>query len=120
MSGEKGRAAIPVCNGDAAFERTAHGDLVGDVGIETLIKVCRIGLEMCRQSTIGQRQIVVLLLVHFLVDDILLGDAERATGATFVNLRGATSRLDAGFQTAIGATRCSDIGAFLVFFVGAF
>jgi hypothetical protein len=65
------------------------------------------------------RQVVVLLLVHLLVDDILLGDAQRAARAALVDLGGAAGGLDAGFEGAVGATRGGNIGAFLVFFVGA-
>merc|ERR1712070_1110171 len=76
-------------------------------------------LEVGGQTTVLHRQIVVLLFVHFFIDDILLRDAERATSATLVDLRSPSSRLDSRFQAAVTAAGSGDVCSLLVLFVRA-
>lgn len=85
------------CIRDRLTECAAHGDVVGEVGSETTIEVGVLGLQVCSETTVLHGQVVIFFLVHLLVDNILLCDAERPACAALVNLRRATSRLDAGF-----------------------
>lgn len=77
-------------------------------------------MQVCIQSLILSRQIVVFLLVHFLINDILLGDPKSATSTLLVDLRCSSRRLYAGFKTAITAARRSNVRALLVFLMSTF
>lgn len=46
-------------------------------------------------------QVVVLLLVHFLIHHILLGDTQRPTGTLLVDFRGTASRLDTRLEAPV-------------------
>ena len=68
---------------------------------------------MGSEATILQWKVIILLFVHLFIDNILFGDSERATSASFVNFGGATCRLYSGFETPItssgGSNICSDV-----------
>ena len=88
-----------------------HGHMIGQVGGQTTVEIGRTGLEVSGQMTILEGKVVILLLVHLLVDDILFGHSQRSTGATLVDLRRSSSRLDAGLQTSIISSRGGNISA---------
>lgn len=56
------------------------------------------------QPLVLSGQVIILLLIHFLIDYILLGDAQGTACALLVNLRSATGRLDAGLEAAVTPT----------------
>ena len=87
--------------GDGLVERAAHGNVVGQIGGQSPIEVGGPGLQMCGEATVLHGQIVVFLLVHFLVDDVLLGDAQGATGATLMDLGCPTGGFHSGFEASI-------------------
>lgn len=87
--------------GNGLVEGTSHGDMVGQIGGEASIEVRRASLQVGGKPTILHGKIVVFFLVHLFIDHILLRDSQGASGTTFVDLRGSTSRLDSCFETAI-------------------
>ena len=95
--------------GDGLIECTSHRHVVGEIGGETAIEVRRAGLEVGRQSSVLKREVVVFLFVHFLVDDVLFRHSQRATRSSLVDLRGASSGLDAGLETAITSPRSGNV-----------
>ncbi len=105
------RKLLRVRAGDGLVEGSAHGDVVGQIGRQSSVEVGRARLQMRRETTVLVRQIVVLLLVHLLVDDILLGHAQRPTRSSLVDLGRSSRRLDSGFEAAVAASRCRDVGA---------
>ena len=68
------------------------------------------GLQMGIQALVLGGQVIVLLLVHLLVDNILLGDAQCSSRPLLMDLGSTTGRLYAGLQTAVASPRCSDVG----------
>lgn len=92
-------------------EHVPDAMLGGNVVVQLPVEQPRRRLQVSVQSLVLCRKVVVLLFVHFLVDDILLGDAQGATGALLVDLGSATGRLDACLETAVASTRCSNVGA---------
>lgn len=106
------------CVGNGLSKGTAHGYMVGEIGSKATVEVGVLCLQMCGQTTVLHRQIVVFFLVHLLVDNVLFGDTQGASCAAFVNLRSASCRLDTGFQAAITTTRgsnvCSGIGQYTI------
>lgn len=52
-----------------------------------------INLHMRRHSSVGERNVIVFLLVHLLVQYILLSDAKGTAGALLVDLGSTTGRL---------------------------
>lgn len=62
---------------DGLTKGGTHGNVLGQVGGEAAVKIWRPGgAEVRGETAVVQWQVVVLLLVHLLVDDILLGDSE--------------------------------------------
>jgi len=84
-------------------QRASHGDLRREVFGEPAVEVGRAGLQMGRQTLVLHGQVVVLLLVHLLVDDVLLRDAQRPPGAFAVDVGRALGGLEARFQTAVAS-----------------
>lgn len=99
-----GRSAV-----HGIVQRRTHGDLAGEMGDESAVEVGGIAGEMGGELAVLAGEVVVLLLVHLLVDDIGLGNAEGAAGAALVDLRGASSRLNAGLERAVTPSRCSNV-----------
>jgi hypothetical protein len=64
--------------------------MIGEVSRESTVEVGRVCLEVSCEAAILQREVIVLLLVHFLIDDILLSDTEGPASPSLVNLRSAT------------------------------
>lgn len=48
--------------------------------------------------------VIIFFLVHFLIDDIFLGDAQCATSTLLVDLGGTSGRLYAGLETAVASS----------------
>ena len=67
-------------------EHVADALLGGDVVVQLAVEQPRRRLQVGIEALILGRQVIVLLLVHFLVDDILLGDAQSPACALLVNL----------------------------------
>ena len=86
--GELRRVRVLLCVGvgDGLVKSTPHGYMVGEVGCQPAVKVCRAGLEVGSQSSVLEREVIVFLFVHFLVDDILFRHSQGTTGSSFVNL----------------------------------
>lgn len=104
---------------DTLLESSSHGNIVGEIGGQSVVEL-RVGcLKMSSETSVLGWKVIVLFLVHLLVDNILLGHAERASCATFVDLGSSSSRLNASFQTSVTATRCSNVSSLLVLLVGA-
>ena len=59
--------------GDGLVESASHGDMVGEICRQPAVEVCRSGLKMGGESSVLERKVVVLLFVHLLIDNILLG-----------------------------------------------
>lgn len=76
--------------GDGVIHGASHGDLVGQVGVESPVEVDGSGLKMGSEPAILHGQVVVFLLIHLLVDNILLGHAQRAACASLVDFRCST------------------------------
>lgn len=62
------------------------------------------------QSAVLRWEVIILLLIHFFIDDILFGNPETSAGSLLVNLGRTSRRFNAGFQAAITAARGSDVG----------
>ena len=90
--------------GDGLVQGTPHGDLIGQIGMKSAIEVDRSGLEMGSEPSILQRQVIVFFLIHFLVHDILFGNAQRAACASLVDFGGSACRLDSCFQTSVASS----------------
>ena len=103
------RVLLRVGVSDGLIKSASHRDVIGEVGREASIEVCRTRLEVRRESPILHRQIVVFLFVHFLVNDILLGNTQRTTSASFVNFRGPPSGLHTCLKTSVTSSRGSDV-----------
>ena len=103
--GKLGRIRILLGVGadDGLIQRASHSDVIGQIGRQASIEIGRSGLQVAGQAAIGQGQVVILLLVHFFVDDVLLGDAEGAAGAALVDFRCSSGRLDSRLETSIAA-----------------
>jgi hypothetical protein len=56
-----------------------------------------------------ERDIIIFFLVHFLIDDILLGDTERAAGAALVDFWSPPSWFYSSFETSVTAPWCSNV-----------
>lgn len=72
--------------GNGLTKRTSHGDVVGEVRCKATIKVGILCLQVCSQTTVLHRQVVIFFLVHLLVDDVSLCNAERSAGAALMDL----------------------------------
>ena len=59
---------------DRLAESCPHSYVVGEVCGKLSIKVGIAGLKVCCEPTVLHWQIVIFFLIHFLVDNILLGD----------------------------------------------
>ena len=90
-------------------ESVAHCDMIGKVCGKSTIKVGILGLQVGGQAAVLHGKVVIFFLIHLLIDDILLGNTERATSAALVNLGSATSRLDASLETSVASSRGSDV-----------
>lgn len=62
----------------------------------------------------GPWQVLVVLLVHLLLADNLLGDPEMLSSAFKVTLRGRPCRLETSLDASIASPRGGNIGPFLV------
>ena len=71
---------------DHLINRSPDGDLIGQVGSKSSIKVCRTCLQMGSEPSILQWKVIVLLFVHLFIDNILLGHSERTAGSSLVYL----------------------------------
>ena len=81
-----GLRVLRVRVGHGLTESSPHGDVVGKVSCKSPVKVGVGCLKVCGKTAVLHRQVVVLFLVHLFVDDILLGDLERTTRPSFVDL----------------------------------
>lgn len=81
------------------------------IGVESSVEnvggACDVGL----QSAVLGWKVVILLFVHFFIDDILFGDAKTSASSFLVNLRCTSRRFNTSFQTAITAARSSNVGS---------
>ena len=80
-----------------------------NVVMQLLVEHDRRCMQVCVEPLVLGRQIIVLLFIHFLVDDILLSDAQSATSALLVDFRSSSRRLNACLQTTVTAARGSNI-----------
>lgn len=98
---------IVVCN--------SHSGTNGarDICLEASVELQRVGMEVCRESPVLGRQVLVFFFVHFFIDDILFRDAKASASAFLVDFRSASGRLQASFQAAITSSRSCDIGSIL-------
>jgi hypothetical protein len=97
------------CVRNGLSKGTAHRYVVGEVSSKATVEVGVLSLQMCGQTTVLHRQIIVFFLVHLLVDYVLFGDPQGASCTALVNLRSASCRLDTGFQAAVTTTRGSNV-----------
>lgn len=65
---------------------------------------------MSSEPPILHREVIILLLVHFFVDDILLRHAQRAAGSSLVDFGCSSGRLYPGLKAAVTPSRCGNIG----------
>lgn len=91
-------------------EHVSDAVLRGNVVVQLAIEQPRGSLEVGVESLVLSGQVIVFLFVHFLVDNILLGDAQSAASALLVDLGSATGRFDASLKTAVASARGSYIG----------
>lgn len=66
------RVLLRIGVGDGLVERASHRDVVGEICGQSSIEVRGSGLKMGGESSVLERKVVILLLVHLFVDDILL------------------------------------------------
>lgn len=104
------RVLLSIGIGDGLIQGAPHGDVVRQVRGQSAVEVCRPGLEMGGESSVLEREVVILLFVHLLIDDILLRHPQRATCASFVDLGCSPRRLDSGLETSIAPPRGSNVG----------
>ena len=100
---------LRICVGDCLVECASHGHMVRQICGQPPVEVRRAGLQVGRQTSVLHRQVIVLFFVHLFVHNILLGDAQRATGAALVDLRCPSSRLHTGFEASITPSRGGDV-----------
>ena len=105
------RILLCVGIGDGLIKRTPHGDMVGKIGRQSSVKVCRTCLEVRRESPILHGEVVVFLFVHFFVDNILLSNAQGATSTSLVNFRCSSCRLNPSLETSITSPGSSDVSS---------
>ena len=91
-------------------EHVSDAVLCRDVVVQLAVEQPRGRLQMGIQPLVLGGQVIILLFVHLLVDDILLGDTQCTAGTLLVDLRSATGRLNAGLQAAVTSARSSDVG----------
>lgn len=70
-------------------ESSTHGDVIGKIRSQSTVEVGVGSLEMSCEATVLHGQVVVLLLVHLLVDNVLLGHTKRSACASLVDLGSA-------------------------------
>jgi len=94
---------------DCLTESGPHSDVVGEIGSQSSVKVGIAGLEVCSQTTVLHRKVIILFLVHLLIDNVLLCDTKRPASATLVDLTGSSRTLNASLETSVAATRGSNV-----------
>ncbi len=100
-----------VCAGDGLIKSGPRRYLAGQVSGQPSVELGRAGLEVGGEAAILHGQVVVLLLVHFLVDDILLSYPERTSCALLMDLRRASGGLEPGLETSVATTGSGNIGS---------
>jgi hypothetical protein len=83
--------------------------LCRDVVVELAVEHQRTGVEVGTQPLILGRKILIFLLIHFFVDDILLGHAKATTRSLLMDLRSSTRRLNARLKAAVTSSRCCNV-----------
>lgn len=66
-------------------------------------------MQVCIQTLVLGRQIIILFLIHLLVDDILLSNTKSAARSLLMNFRSSARRLNARFKAAVTASRSSNV-----------
>lgn len=92
-------------------EHIPNAMLGGNVGLQPAIEVPRRRGQVRAEAQILSGEVIVFFLVHFLVQHIVLGDAQGTAGALLVDLRGTTGGLNAGLETAVAASRRGNVCA---------
>ena len=103
------RELLCVGTRDSLIESRSHGNMIGEVGCKPPVKVRRPSLKVSGESSILRRKIIVFLFVHFLIDNVLLGDSERSTCSALVDLGSSSRRFNTSFQTSVAPPRSSNI-----------
>ena len=90
---------VRVHNSLSQFPSRLH--LCRHVCLEFAVELRVVDLHVCRHASIREREIVVFLLIHLLVQDILLTHAKSVTSALLVNLRSPTGRFEACLKASV-------------------
>lgn len=90
-------------------EHVPHTVLGRNVIVQLLVEHDGSRVQMGIETLVLSGKVIILLFIHFLVDNILLRDAQSTTSSLLVNFRSSTRRFNARLQTTVTATRSSDI-----------
>ncbi len=103
----------------SATDNGRHGSFVVHKGLHSIVEFGRRCLHVRAENSVRAREVVIFLLVHLLLEDDLLSDAEALAGASLVNFAGHARRLYASLEAAVCAARGCYVGSLLIFFMGS-
>lgn len=112
--GERGALVLVL-----GHEHVSDAMLRGNIVMELLVKHDRCRVQVRVEALVLRGQVIVLLFVHFFIDDILLRYTQCTTSTLLVDLGSSTGRLNASLETAITAARGRNISTALSISMGA-